>query len=148
MVALIDDRRVEYGVEPIWEVLPIAPSTYYAPKAREADPDPRPARAQHDEELPPEIQRVWKENIQVYGVRNVWGQLNREGHAAARCTVARLMSDLGLRGVVLGRRCRTTIPAEVADRPLDLVQRDFTAARPPNSCGSGSVGHPRNLSRR
>lgn len=130
MVAFIDDHREEYGVEPICAVLPIAPSTYYAHKAREADPDLRPARAQRDEELRPEIQRVWKENFQVYGVRKVWRQLNREGHTVARCTVARLMSDMGLRGVVRGRRCKTTVPAEVADRPLDLVQRDFTAARP------------------
>ena len=130
MVAFIDDHREEYGVEPICAVLPIAPSTYYAHKVREADPDLRPARAQRDEELRPEIQRVWQENFQVYGVRKVWRQLNREGHTVARCTVARLMNDLGLRGVVRGRRCTTTVPAEAADRPLDLVQRDFTAARP------------------
>jgi transposase InsO family protein len=130
MVAFIDDHREEYGVEPICAVLPIAPSTYYAHKAREADPDLRPARAQRDEELRPEIQRVWRENFRVYGARKVWRQLNREGHTVARCTVARLMSDMGLRGVVRGRRCKTTVPAEVADRPLDLVQRDFTAARP------------------
>ena len=84
MVAFIDDHRQEYGVEPICAVLPIAPSTYYAHKAREADPRLRPARAQRDEVLRGEIRRVWKSNFQVYGVRKVWRQLNREGHAVAR----------------------------------------------------------------
>jgi len=130
MVAFIDDHRQEYGVEPICGVLPIAPSTYYHHKAREADPTLRPARAQRDEQLRAEVRRVWKDNFEVYGVRKVWRQLNREGHTVARCTVARLMSDLGLRGAVRGRRFKTTVPAGVGDRPLDLVQRDFTAERP------------------
>ena len=130
MVAFIDDHRQEYGVEPICAVLPIAPSTYYAHKAREADPRLRPARAQRDEVLRGEIRRVWKSNFQVYGVRKVWRQLNREGHAVARCTVTRLMSGLGLAGAVRGRRFKTTVPVELAARPLDLVQRDFSARRP------------------
>ena len=129
-MAFIDDHREEYGVEPICNVLPIAPSTYYQHKAREADPSLRPARAHRDEELRPEIQRVWQGNFQVHGVRKVWRQLNREGHMVARCTVARLMSSLGLFGAVRGRRFKTTVAADVADRPLDLVQRDFTAERP------------------
>ena len=129
MVAFIDDHRAEYGVEPICAVLPIAPSTYYAHKARAADPRLRPARAQRDEQLRVEIARVWKENLQVYGVRKVWRQLRREGVAVARCTVARLMSDLGLAGAVRGTRIRTTVPADVAARPGDLVKRDFTAER-------------------
>lgn len=130
MVSFIDDHREEYGVEPICSVLPIAPSTYYRHKAREADPTLRPARAQRDEQLREEIRRVWKANFQVYGVRKVWRQLNREGHIAARCTVARLMSGLGLFGAVRGRRFKTTIPADLADRPVDLVERDFAAERP------------------
>ena len=130
MVSFIDDHREEYGVEPICSVLPIAPSTYYVRKAREADPELRPARFHRDEELRPEIQRVWKENFQVYGVRKIWRQLNREGHAVARCTVTRLMSGLGLAGAVRGRRFKTTVPVELAARPLDLVQRDFSARRP------------------
>jgi transposase InsO family protein len=130
MVAFIDDHRAEYGVEPICQVLPIAPSTYYAHKAREADPQLRPARAQRDEQLRVEIARVWKENLQVYGVRKVWRQLHRNGTVVARCTVARLMSDLGLAGAVRGKRIRTTVPADVAERPGDLVKRDFTAERP------------------
>jgi transposase InsO family protein len=73
---------------------------------------------------------VWRENFEVYGPRKVWRQLNPEGHSVARCTVARLMSDLGLCGAVRGRRFKTTVLADVADRPTDLVQRDFTAERP------------------
>ena len=130
MTAFIDDHRDEYGVEPICAVLPIAPSTYYAAKAREADPALRSARAQSDERYRVEIQRVWDENRHVYGAKKVWKQLKREGFAVARCTVARLMRAMGLRGAVRGRRVRTTVPADLAERPLDLVERDFTAARP------------------
>ncbi len=130
MVAFIDDHRGEYGVEPICQVLPIAPSTYYSHKAREADPSRCSARAQRDEQLRVEIERVWKASFGLYGVRKVWHQLNREGISAARCTVARLMSEQGLKGVVRGRRQYTTIPADPADRPGDLVERDFTAPGP------------------
>ena len=130
MVSFIDDHREVYGVEPICSVLPIAPSTYYAVKARQSDPALRSARAQSDAALRPEIQRVWDENRSVYGAKKVWKQLKREGFAVARCTVARLMPTMGLRGVTRGRRIRTTIPADLADRPLDLVERDFTAERP------------------
>jgi putative transposase len=131
MVRFIDDHRAEYGVEPICAVLPIAPSTYYATKAREADPALQPARAQRDEELCREIQRVWESNRRVYGVRKVWRQLKRDRITVARCTVARLMREMGLRGAVRGRRARTTSPAELAtDRPLDLVERNFRAERP------------------
>jgi putative transposase len=130
MVRFIDEHREEYGVEPICGVLPIAPSTYYHHKAQQADPTRQSQRSQRDETLREEVSRVWKENQEVYGVRKVWRQLNREGHPVARCTVARLMGELGLEGVVRGKQPRTTIPAEVADRPLDLVQRNFTAERP------------------
>lgn len=130
MVTFIDDHRKAYGVEPICAVLPIAPSTYYAAKAREGNPALCSARAQSDEVLRIEIQRVWGENKHVYGAKKVWRQLRREGVMVARCTVARLMRDLDLRGVVRGRRIWTTVPAALADRPLDLVERDFTAERP------------------
>ncbi len=130
MTAFIDDHRAEYGVEPICEVLPIAPSTYYAAKAREADPSLRSARAHRDDALRAEVRRVWEENRRVYGVRKVWRQLNREGIEVARCTVARLMREMGLQGAVRGRRVRTTVPTDQAERPLDLVQRDFSADRP------------------
>jgi transposase InsO family protein len=130
MVAFIDEYRGEYGVEPICGVLPIAPSTYHAYKAREVNPVLRSQRSQRDQELRGEIGRVWKKNHEVYGVRKVWRQLNREGFTVARCTVARLMDEMGLEGVVRGVRLRTTFPADAADRPRDLVERNFTAERP------------------
>jgi putative transposase len=113
MVAFIDDHREEHGVEPICEVLPIAPSTYYARKTVEADPALRSYRAKRDEYLKAEVRRVWEENLRVYGVRKVWRQLNREGSYVARCTVAWLMEALGLQGAVRGKRFKaTTIPDE------------------------------------
>ena len=89
MIAFIDDHRGAYGVEPICEVLPIAPSTYHTHAARRADPSRLPARAKRDTRLMPEITRVFEENFQVYGVRKVWRQLRREGQEVARCTVGR-----------------------------------------------------------
>ena len=130
MVGFIDAHRETYGVEPICAVLPIAPSTYYEQKARQADPRRQPARVQREARLRPEIQRVWQANRRGYGAKKVWKQLNRETIPVARCTVARLMRDLGLRGVVRGRRTTTTIPDALAARPRDLVERDFRATRP------------------
>ena len=81
--------------------------------------------------MKPEIRRVWDQNFQVYGVEKVWEQLNRDGIRVARCTVGRLMADLGLRGAVRGHSFKvTTHPADGTERPLDLVDRDFTASRP------------------
>jgi len=131
MVTFIDDHREAYGVEPICSVLPIAPSVYYEQKAREADPGRLPMRLARERELRVEIERVWKENQAVYGARKVWKQMKREGIEVARCTVERLMAQMGLRGVVRGRAFRrTTIVDESAKRPADLVQRDFSADRP------------------
>jgi transposase InsO family protein len=130
MVAFIDDHREDYGVEPICKVVPIAPSTYYAFKAKELDPSLRSERALRDEELRGAIKRVFKDNHEVYGVRKVWRQLLREGIAVARCTVARLMRELGLRGAVRGKGVKTTIPDDVAERTLDLVERNFVAEAP------------------
>ena len=130
MVAFIDAYREDYGVEPICAQLPIAPSTYYEAKAREADPTRRPARTQRDGTLRAAITRVWHTNRRVYGVRKVWHQLTREGIVTARCTVARLMRAEGLRGVVRGARVRTTIPGAAADAAQDLVDRNFTATHP------------------
>jgi putative transposase len=131
MVAFIDEHRDVYGVEPMCSVLPIAPSTYYVHRDRAADPDCRPARARRDAELRPEVQRVWNDNFQVYGVDMVWEQLGREGTDVARSTVARLMRDLGLRGATRSRAFKvTTVADERAVRPPDLVQRAFTASRP------------------
>ena len=130
MTAFIDDHRDGYGVEPICSVLPIAPSTYYEHKARQADTSRLPKRARRDATLMVEIKRVWNENRQVYGARKIWRQLHREGFPAARCTVERLMRRMGLQGVVRGKKARTTIADEAAVRPADLVDRDFTATHP------------------
>jgi len=130
MVSFIDDHREDYGVEPICRLLPIAPSTYFAHKARQANPALLSARARRDAALKDEIRRVWKHNFQVYGVRKVWRQLNREGFPVARCTVERLMREMGLEGAVRGRKFKTTISDESAVRPADLVSREFVASRP------------------
>jgi putative transposase len=130
MVSFIDANRAEYGVEPICAQLPIAPATYYEYKAREREPGRLPARARRDLKLQGEIRRVWDENLQVYGARKVWRQLNREQIPVARCTVERLMGVLSLRGAVRGKTWRTTIADDAAARPADLVQRQFTATRP------------------
>jgi putative transposase len=133
--AFVDAHREQYGVEPICRVVPIAPSTYYEEKARQADPTRLPARTQRDERLRPEITRVWRANRRVYGAQKVWKQLNRERIAVARCTVARLMGELGLRGVVRGRRVRTTIPEALAERP-----RGSRAAAVPRDAPERAVG--------
>jgi len=130
MVAFIDAHRGAYGVESICAVLPIAPSTYYEQKARQACPERVPKRQQRDAQLRGDIARVWYANHRAYGAKKVWKQLRREQLVVARCTVARLMHAMGLRGVVRGRRVVTTIPDESAARPRDLVQRNFTATRP------------------
>jgi len=130
MTAFVDTSREQSGVEPICAMLPIAPSTYYEQKARQADPSRLPKRIQRDALLCEEVDRVWHKNRGVYGARKVWKQLRREDIPAARCTVERLMKKLGIAGATRGRRFRTTIPDKQATRPADLVQRDFTAARP------------------
>jgi transposase InsO family protein len=131
MMSFIEEQRDAYGVEPICSLLPIAPSTYYEQRARAADPKRLPPRLVRDRELCAEIERVWKENLSVYGARKVWLQLKREGFEVARCTVERLMAQMGLRGAVRGRAFkRTTVTDESAPRPADLVKRDFSADRP------------------
>ena len=130
MIAFIDDHRGAYGVEPICKVLPIAPSTYHAHAARRADPLRLPPRNKRDAELQAVIRRVHEANFGVYGVRKVWRQLAREGVVAARCTVARLMRTMGLRGVVRGRETRTTIADKAVPCPADKVNRQFRAPRP------------------
>jgi putative transposase len=130
MLAFIDAHRDHYGVESICKHVPIAPSTYYEHKARHSDPTRLPKRVQRDAELRGTIRRVWQENFRAYGARKVWKQLHREHIPVARCTVERLMRQEGLRGVVRGRRTRTTIPDEALEKPLDRVQRRFVASRP------------------
>jgi putative transposase len=130
VIDFIDEHRAIHGVEPICRVLPIAPSTYHAHAARRADPDKLPARARRDAVLKVEIARVFEENFQVYGVRKVWRQLKREGQGVARCTVGRLMQNMGLQGVIRGKPVRTTISNKAAPCPLDHVNRQFQAPRP------------------
>jgi transposase InsO family protein len=128
--AFIDEHRQHYGVEPICKVMQIAPSTYWLHAQRSAKPHLRPHRAQRDDELAPQVHRVWQDNLQVYGVRKVWRQLHREGVPVARCTVARLMRRLGIEGVVRGKKVRTTFADPMAPSLEDKVRRQFHAQRP------------------
>jgi HTH-like domain/Integrase core domain len=130
MIQFIDDQRGTHGVEPICKVLPIAPSTYHDHVAKRADPEKCSARAKRDMVLKPEITRVFKENFEVYGVRKVWRQLQRETFDVARCTVERLMQSMGLQGVIRGKPVRTTFSDKAASCPLDHVNRKFHAPAP------------------
>ena len=122
----VDEYRDEFGVEPICRVVQLAPSTYWSAKRR-----PPSSRSIRDDGLKVEIRRVYDENFGVYGAPKIWAQLNREGIAVARCTVERLMRDLGIQGAVRGKPKRTTIPADdAAGRPADLVDRQFQATEP------------------
>jgi transposase InsO family protein len=131
MIDFIEEHRGTHGVEPICNVLPIAPSTYYAHRARRAHPELRPRGAKRDKELRLEIRRAVNENFSVYGADKVWHQLRREAFEVARCTVERLMRQMGLHGAVRGRAFKVTTRADEAHaRPLDLVKREFRADRP------------------
>jgi putative transposase len=130
MISFIDDHRAVYGVEPICKVLPIAPSTYHARVAQRIDPAKASARTRHDGGLRAEIRRVFEANFGVYGVRKIWRQLGREGTSVARCTVARLMRQMGLRGVIRGKEARTTITNKAMPCPADRVNRQFRASQP------------------
>ncbi|HFG4184292.1 TPA: IS3 family transposase [Escherichia coli] len=129
MMPLLDKLREQYGVGPVCSELHIAPSTYYHCQQQRHHPDKRSARAQHDDWLKREIQRVYDENHQVYGVRKVWRQLLREGIRVARCTVARLMAVMGLAGVLRGKKVRTTVSRKTVATG-DRVNRQFVAERP------------------
>ena len=130
MTTFIDAHRDVYGIEPICAVLPIAASTYLECKARESDRNRCPTRARHDSQLREDIRRVREENFRAYGVRKVWRHFHREGIVAARCTVAQLMRELGLRGVVRGRRVKTTTPVAKLACPADRGNQVFRAPRP------------------
>nr|WP_173400160.1 IS3 family transposase [Escherichia coli] len=129
MMPLLDKLREQYGAGPLCSELHIAPSTYYHCQQQRHHPDKRSARAQRDDWLKKEIQRVYDENHKVYGVRKVWRQLLREGIRVARCTVARLMAVMGLAGVLRGKKVRTTISRK-AVAAGDRVNRQFVAERP------------------
>ncbi|EYD93147.1 HTH-like domain protein [Escherichia coli 1-176-05_S3_C1] len=152
---LLDKLREQYGVGPLCSELHIAPSTYYHCQQQRHHPDKRSARAQRDDWLKKEIQRVYDENHKVYGVRKVWRQLLREGIRVARCTVARLMAVMGLAGVLRGKKVRTTISRKavvagdrvnrqfVAERPDQLWVADFTYCVPGVQGGHGCLNEPR-----
>ena len=125
MTKYIDAQRERFGIEPICKVLQFAPATYYAATRR-----PPSARRLRDEDLKGDITRVWNEHRRVYGADKAWAQLRREGVQVARCTVERLMRELGIRGVVRGKTVRTTLPDISAPRPADLVDRRFRAEAP------------------
>ncbi|EAC1985838.1 IS3 family transposase [Escherichia coli] len=129
LMPLLDKLREQYGVGPLCSELHIAPSTYYHCQQQRHHPDKRSARAQRDDWLKKEIQRVYDENHKVYGVRKVWRQLLREGIRVARCTVARLMAVMGLAGVLRGKKVRTTISRKAVVAG-DRVNRQFVAERP------------------
>jgi len=129
-VKFIEEHGERWRVEPICRVLQFAPATYYAARTRPASAREPWDRELRDRELKPEIQRIWNENFRVYGADKVWTQLRREGYRVARCTVERLMRDLGLRGVVRGKTPRTTLVEDGATGPVDLVDRHFVAPAP------------------
>jgi putative transposase len=125
-VKFIARHRCRFGVEPICQVLEVAPSTYYAAASRLPSP-----RRQEDERLKPEVSRVHAQNLDVYGVRKVWRQMHREGFTTGRDRIARLMRELHLAGARRGKKkWRTTLPDTTAPRPADLVNRQFTARAP------------------
>ncbi|MGG7519792.1 IS3 family transposase, partial [Allorhizobium undicola] len=130
MISFIDEHRSVLGVEPICKLLPIAPSTYYEVVAKRTDVGRLSARARRDIAMKVEIRRVFNENFQVYGVRKVWRQLQREGFDIARCTVARLMRMMGLQGIIRGKPIKTTVSDRSVPCPLDRVNRHFKAPAP------------------
>jgi putative transposase len=124
-VAYIDAHRERFGVEPICKVLQVAPSTYHAAKRR-----PPSARALRDAVMLPLVLALWKANYSVYGAHKLWKAATRAGHDIGRDQVARLMRELGIRGVRRARRIFTTRRDDSAARPPDLVKRQFNAPRP------------------
>jgi len=131
LVGFIDSHRDRFGVEPACAVLEFPASTYYAARKRQQEPS---ARQLRDEQLKTQIMRVWEDRRKgrrVYGARKVWRQLRREGIAVARCTVERLMCELGIRGAAARpRKPRATVPGAVGQRPADLLERDFSSPAP------------------
>jgi putative transposase len=127
MVDYIDQHRAEFGVEPICGVLQMAPSTYYAARRRRVAPS---ARARRDAVMMGVLMVLWVTNRKVYGAHKLWRAAVRAGHDIGRDQVARLMRELGIRGVSRRRKVFTTRPDPDAVRAADLVNRDFTADRP------------------
>ena len=130
MIVFIKEHRDVFGVEPICRVLQIAPSTFYARLAIENDPNKASTRAKWDAELRPEMKRVWEDNLEVYGARKLWHAMKREKFDIARCTVERLMRDIGIEGVRRGKKIKTTWPDKALPCPMDRVNRQFRATMP------------------
>ena len=130
MIAFIKAHREICGVEPICRVLQIAPSTFYAHLAIERDPDLASDRAKRDAQLRPAMKQVWEDNRSVYGARKLWRAMLREGHDLARCTVERLMRDIGIEGVRRGKKIKTTWSDKALPCPMDRVNRQFRATMP------------------
>lgn len=126
---LLDTLSGSHGVGPVCHELNIAPSISYRHRECRRHPEKRSLRDRRDDQLKPEIQRVYDENYSVYGIRKVWGQLQREGFSVARCTIARLMKIMGLAGVLRGKKVRTTVSRKEAAAG-DRVNRQFVAERP------------------
>ena len=129
-MTFIDACREHYSVESICKELPIASSTYYAHKQRQRQPERLSNRKKRDAELMILIRQAWEDNMSVYGARKIWKQLQLDGHQVARCTVERLMRNMGIQGARRGKACKTTIPDEQQNKPKDLVNRQFTAEQP------------------
>jgi len=130
MIAFIKEHRAICGVEPICRVLQIAPSTFYAHLAIERDPELASDRAKRDADLRPAVQQVWEDNRSIYGARKLWHAMRREGYDLARCTVERLMRDIGIEGVRRGKKVKTTWSDKALPCPMDRVNRQFRAAMP------------------
>ena len=130
MITFIKEHRDIYGVEPICRVLQITPSTFYARLTIENDPNKASTRSKRDAELRPEMKRVWEDNQSVYGARKLWHAMKREKFDIARCTVERLMRDIGIEGVRRGKKVKTTWPDKALPCPMDRVNRQFRATMP------------------
>jgi transposase InsO family protein len=130
VIDFMEDHHDDYGIEPMCEVLRIAPSTWYTHKAEKANPRRRSNRAKADDVTNFKIRQVFEDNFGVYGVRKVWHQLNRQRENVGRDAVAPLMKAMGLQGIIRGKPVRTTIQDKKQSCPLDHVNRIFKAERP------------------
>ena len=144
MISFIKDHREEHGVEPICRVLQIAPSiarqcickanvtrgTFYERLAIERDPRRASDRAKRDAYLRQELSDIWTKNRSVYGARKLWHAMKREKIDIARCTVERLMRQVGIEGVRRGKKVKTTHGQSAELCPLDKVNRQFRASQP------------------
>mgnify|MGYP000208996487 CR=1 FL=1 len=130
MSSFIKAYRGDHGVEPICRVLQIAPSTFYERLAIERDPERASDRAKRDASMCKEMADIWTKNRSIYGARKLWRAMKREKIDIARCTVERLMRQLGIQGVRRGKKIKTTYGEPANQCPLDKVNRQFRASQP------------------